>query len=58
MHCPTMATSAWSAEGVAYAARLKWRVSVTAAATAQGLTLVHFSAQLKPCLNKKTPYTP
>ena len=24
----------------------------------QGLTLVHFSAQLEPCLYKKTPYTP
>ena len=24
----------------------------------QGLTLVHFSAQLEPCLTHKKPYTP
>jgi len=29
-----------------------------AGATGQGLTLVHFSAELEPCLHKKTPYTP
>jgi hypothetical protein len=28
------------------------------AAMSQGLKLVHFSAQLEPCLTHKTPYTP
>ena len=30
----------------------------SASALVQGLTLVHVSAQLEPCLTHKTPYTP
>ena len=34
------------------------RATSSSMARSQGLTLVHFSAQLEPCLTHKTPYTP